>query len=251
MNYLFENIYFKNSQGRLYDELINGSYWVILLTKNILKILFAAEYQLTSLLLIMIVSPLLRFFAIGLGNIYKFKKYNKVKILIFIMSTIVLIESFFELPLHYVLTKNVIYLHTNNFKIYDSEKYRNLQIGTEFLENIIILLFFAMSIFVEKKDITIIAILTFVFAFIWFIYNIIAIVYFSLFKTPEEAFEIDEYGRETKKSMMKRAERDQKNRQETNKSHQEEQDVDTSTNRNLVEGKKNIIRYSLTNKDEL
>lgn len=142
MSYLFKNVFYhKDTESP--DEFINGAYWLLLVTKNICKWLFAG-YLLSngsySLFILLFICPIAKFVLISLGNLYKFKK-NFRGSLIIAMGLILLVESFFELPIHIAFPFNRIYLHTNYYKIYDLMKYRHVEILTEISESVLVLIF--------------------------------------------------------------------------------------------------------------
>jgi hypothetical protein len=203
MNYIFDNIFF-NKETYNYDEFTNASYWIILMTKNILKWIFAVqlfEDKNYSLFFLLFIIPVFKFLAIGLGNIFKFKKSFRINLVITIMVVISIFECFIELPSHYFFPTNHIYLHTNYYKIYDLGKYRQLEVFTELLENVIIFiyLFFAFSNTAEdsKVGVGIVTILTLSFCLAIFVYYLLAEFYFTfLYKETKEVY--DEFGRKMK-----------------------------------------------------
>jgi len=171
--------------------------------KNVLKWLYVS-YLISNkneylLLVVLLIFPLVKFIVIGIGNIIKFRRISKNIAIIFIFSTIILIESCFEIPSHCIFPENHIYLHTNYFKIYDLCKFKQIEIASEIFENFIILisLFFCFT----SGNIGIIPILTLTFSFMAIAYYLTAEVYFMFY--IEQAVEVnvlrDEYGRKIKR----------------------------------------------------
>lgn len=204
MKYLFENVFYKKSENKKADELVNISYWVLLTIKNIMKwILLSALFKEgNTIIFILLVFPLLKVFRIGIGNIYKFKQYFRVRSFIVIMGLINLLESYFELPSHFLFPVNRIYLHTIYFKIYDMKKYIKVELLLEVVENIIIIGLIVIDIL--NGFISLTHILSFVFSFIILIYYIGATFYFLFLYNYDEKNNsevVDEYGRISKSKL--------------------------------------------------
>jgi hypothetical protein len=203
MNYLFINVFYKKSEGKSSDEFMNSAYWILLITKNILKWYYASILMLGlsknyGLFIILFISPILKLLSISLGNIYKFSKLFKNRIVILFMSLFLLVENFIELPVHFLFPQNHVYLHTNYFKIYDIQKYRQIEIITELFENTMIIIFLYLSLTKFVDDITVIHILSLIFSIVMLIYFILAQFYYMLFHYDEVPKEVDEYGRSIK-----------------------------------------------------
>jgi hypothetical protein len=115
------------------------------------------------------------------------------------MSLIVIIESFFEIPCHILFPKNIIYLHTNYFKIYDIVKYRQVQLLYQIVENIFILI----SLFETFKsgNAGIISILMLSFSIVMFVYYLSAEIFYIFITEAEESGPTDDYGRRLKKKV--------------------------------------------------
>ena len=111
MNYLFINVFYKKSEGKSSDEFMNSAYWILLITKNILKWYYASILMLGlsknyGLFIILFISPILKLLSISLGNIYKFSKLFKNRVVILFMSLFLLVENFIELPVHFLFQVN-------------------------------------------------------------------------------------------------------------------------------------------------
>lgn len=65
-----------------------------------------------------------------------------------------MLECFFELPIHLILPVNIVYLHTNYYKIYDSAQHRQTQIFFELYENAILLGFLFTSTFFGNENLS-------------------------------------------------------------------------------------------------
>lgn len=184
MKYLFENVFY-HKQSKI-DEFMNATYWIFLMSKNILKwlyiiymILERENYPYKYLLIaILLLTPILKFSLIGIGNIYKFRKNFRRHAFTFIIFLIVFLESSIELPIHFILPKNYVYLNSNYYKIYDTMKYRHIEILSEMIENLIVLIF----IFIDFLNgiIGVFNILCFSISGSVWIYFILAEIYYSL-----------------------------------------------------------------------
>jgi hypothetical protein len=248
MNYLFINVFYKKSEGKCADDFMNSAYWLLLITKNILKWYYAVILMLGTtknygLFVILFISPMLKLLSISLGNIYKFSKLFKNKIVILIMSLFLLIESFVELPVHFLFPQNHIYLHSNYFKIYDIQKYRQVEILTELFENSMIIIFLYYSFTKLDDELSVIHILTLVFSIVMLFYFILAQFYFMLLHNDEIAKEVDEYGR----SIKTREERMHKIKVYTDKKNQMDKKNTIEYFENLNKEKKVEMKELLTN----
>jgi hypothetical protein len=122
------------------------------------------------------------------------------------MGIILLIESFLELPMHFLFSKNQVYLHTNYFKIYDIQKYRQVEVLTNLFENSMVMIFLYFNFTKGEETITVVHILTLVFTLVMLIYFILAEFYFTFFIIEEQSGEVDDYGRtfKVKEEYVKR-----------------------------------------------
>jgi hypothetical protein len=182
MNALFDNVFYKKKNHKVVDEFINICYWMILLTKNILKWLLAA-YTLTSYSLIYIlpILPILKFFSIGIMNIIAFRKHFRGYCLLTILTILIICESLYEIPMNYFCPENRVYMHTNYYHIYDTGRRKYFQIGCELAENLVVLIFIFISI--ANGDFKLFGILALSFSLAMFVYYLAALVYFlAIFK---------------------------------------------------------------------
>lgn len=205
MKYLFENVFYKKSEGDFPDEFMNISYWLILSTTNVLKWLFASYLFVDTndyvLLILLFISPMIKFMAIGVGNIRKFRKVTRNWILIGLMILIVWFESFYELPCHVFFPKNYIYLHTNYYKIYDLAKYRLVEIITQLLDNALVLVFLYFSF--KAGNLGIVSILALSFCLVTIVYFILAEFFYLFLAKHKPKNEVDDYGRTTRRHKIK------------------------------------------------
>jgi hypothetical protein len=182
MNTLFDNVFYKKKDHHVLDEIINVSYWVILLTKNVLKwVLAASLLSQYDLIYILPILPVLKFFTIGVMNLMTFRKRFRGCALAVVLTIIILIESIFELPMNYMCPIDRVYMHTNYYHIYDTGRRKYFQIICELCENLTILVF----IFIAIGDgvFGLIGILALSFTLTIFVYYVMALFYFLvLFK---------------------------------------------------------------------
>lgn len=91
MKYFYDNVFIKKDNWD-YDDFINGLYWLLLISKNIFKWIYAATLFSEDnymLLILLSLNPLLRFVLIGVGNIHNFRKKfrnNAIVAIIFFIS---------------------------------------------------------------------------------------------------------------------------------------------------------------------
>jgi hypothetical protein len=177
MKTLFDNVFYKKKDHEILDEFTNACYWIILLTKNVIKWVLAGytlnEY---SLIYILPILPVLKFFTLGLMNILTFRKRFRGCGLVVVLTMLIIIESIYELPMNYLCPENRIYMHTNYYHIYDTGRRKYFQIICELCENFIVLVFISISIANEKLGIITILALSFCLAV--FVYYLMALVYF-------------------------------------------------------------------------
>ena len=87
MHSLFTNVFFKKEKE--FDDCINITFWIVLITKNILKWLFAflvVEINKTLLIVILFVPPLLKIIIVGLRSLLNFKnKFRRFSFIIFML----------------------------------------------------------------------------------------------------------------------------------------------------------------------
>jgi hypothetical protein len=181
---MFENVFFRREKKQgifVPDEIVNISYWLVLIVKNVFKWMYAVSLlsdKNFALVVILLICPMLKFILIGLGNIYKFRQNFRRPVFVVFIVIIILLESFFEMPIHILFPKNHLYLNTNYYKIYDLMKYRQVEIFTEILENFIIFLFILFFSFFKGK-VTTTTIVCFSFCIAMLVYFVIAEFYFS------------------------------------------------------------------------
>lgn len=82
---LFNNVFIKKENWD-YLQYFNYIYWATLITKNVLKWIFAVQMENTNhkaiLLIILSVNTLMRLALIGVGNIHQFRKRFKNNLII-------------------------------------------------------------------------------------------------------------------------------------------------------------------------
>ena len=104
---------------------INITYWILKLSKDIFKWIYAISLfnENKILFALLFLPPVLKYIFISIFALRRFKiNFRGNNPLIILIIIILLIESFYELPIHFIFPVNKIYLHTNYYRIYDMKK---------------------------------------------------------------------------------------------------------------------------------
>jgi len=186
MHALFSNIFF--NKDKQFDDCVNICYWIVLITKNVLKWLFVfyvVESYKALLIAILLFSPVVKFVLIGLKNLKHFREKFRRSVFIVFMLIEVLIECFFELPVHFFFPRNIIYYHSIYFKIYDKTSYRGFECLSEMIENAIVIYYLIQFFMNNTKGLSIISILLIVFSCICLLFFCFAKFYFFFIDPPQ------------------------------------------------------------------
>lgn len=183
---------------------INCSYWIMKLAKDIFKWIYAISlFQEDKVLFcLLFIAPFFKFFFISTYALKRFKvNFRGNKILIIIIILILLIESFYELPVHFIFPVNRIYLHTNYYRIYDITKNASTNIYIELCESTVLMVYLIWYFAFGKFHYSaVVLIIINVFNLFFFIFSFL---YFCFFQTKHE---MDEKEKETKlKNKIKEA----------------------------------------------
>lgn len=126
MSFLYESIFITPTKKSEIVELpINTFYWIVLILFNITKIIFSIIYLFQtngSLLSIVLIVFIVKFIVYSTRNYIKFVSKFKSKVIKILMLVLLIIESFFELPIVWVYP-NYIYNYSNYRLIYENKKY--------------------------------------------------------------------------------------------------------------------------------
>lgn len=126
MSFLYESIFITpNKKSEIVELPINTLYWIIIILFNITKIIFSIIYLFQtngSLLSIILIVFIVKFIVYSTRNYIKFVSKFKSKVIKILMLALLIIESFFELPIVWVYP-NYIYNYSNYRLIYENKKY--------------------------------------------------------------------------------------------------------------------------------
>lgn len=139
--FLYRSIYIGKDDDYYLSYPLNILYWCIKIGKDVFKWIYSVSLikKNISLFILLFLSPLLKFIFISLGSIDRFKKnFYRIKILLILIVILLLIESFFELPVHFLFPINKIYKHTNYYRIYDLRERLFHNVLIEIFENLLL-----------------------------------------------------------------------------------------------------------------
>lgn len=183
------NVYV-SKDAREVDYPINCSYWIMKLAKDIFKWIYAISLfkEDKVLFCLLFIAPFFKFLFISTYSLKRFKvNFRGNKILIIIIILILLIESFYELPVHFIFPVNRIYLHTNYYRIYDMIKNASTNIYIELCESTVLMIYLIWYFAFGKFHYS--AVVLIIINFFNLLFFIFSFLYFCFFQTKKETDE--------------------------------------------------------------
>lgn len=122
---------------------INVTFWVIKLGKDIFTWIYAISLFSENKILfaLLFFPPFFKYLFISLGSLRRFKKNFRSNPLILLIILLLIVESFYELPIHIIFPLNKIYLHSNYYRNYDKRETTSINNLIEITEDFILLIY--------------------------------------------------------------------------------------------------------------
>lgn len=140
MNFIYKNVFIGKDEKFNYS--FNILYWFFKIFKEIFKWIYSVSLfsENKTLFALCFIAPIFKFIFISIQNIIAFKTNFRGNTPFIIISVFILIiESFFELPIHLMCPVNKIYLHTNYYRIYDKKISSTINNNLEGIECLVLL----------------------------------------------------------------------------------------------------------------
>ena len=224
--FLYQSI-FIGLETEHYDSAINAFFWIFLITKVAFQWIFAVhEFKTNKLLFILLfIPPFTKFILISLGSLERFKKlfYKNYPLIIFIIILLI-IECFYELPIHCLFPVNRIYMHTNYYRIFDLKERIDTYLGIEIIESFGLFLYI-INCFINGK-VNYSSVILFIFLIIFLTFYIYAEAYYRCVDIVNVQSKIDEKQRQKRENPKEYNKRKGYNTEERSlKSKENERDV--------------------------
>ena len=224
--FLYQSI-FIGLETEHYDSAINAFFWIFLITKVAFQWIFAVhEFKTNKLLFILLfIPPFTKFILISLGSLERFKKlfYKNYPLIIFIIILLI-IECFYELPIHCLFPVNRIYMHTNYYRIFDLKERIDTYLGIEIIESFGLFIYIINSFINGKFHYS--SIILFIFLLIFLTFFIYAESYYRCVDIVNVQSKIDEKQRQKRENPKEYNKRKGYNTEERSlKSKENERDV--------------------------
>ena len=198
--FLYQSI-FIGLETEHYDSATNAFFWIFLTIKIAFQWIFAIkEYKTNKLLFILLfIPPFAKFILISLGALERFKKlfYKNYPLIIFI-TILLIIECFYELPIHCLFPVNRIYMHTNYYRIFDLKERIDTYLGIEIIESFGLFLYI-INCFINGK-VNYSSVILFIFLFIFLSFYIYAESYYRCVDIYYIESKIDEKQRQKREN---------------------------------------------------
>ena len=184
-----------------YDSATNAFFWIFLTIKIAFQWIFAIhEFKTNKLLFILLfIPPFAKFILISLGSLERFKKlfYKNYPLIIFIIILLI-IECFYELPIHCLFPVNRIYIHTNYYRIFDLKERIDTYLGIEIIESFALFIYIINSFIKGKVHYS--SVILFIFLFIFLSFFIYAESYYRCVDIYYIESKIDEKQRQKREN---------------------------------------------------
>ena len=184
-----------------YDSATNAFFWIFLTIKIAFQWIFAIhEFKTNKLLFILLfIPPFAKFILISLGSLERFKKlfYKNYPLIIFIIILLI-IECFYELPIHCLFPVNRIYMHTNYYRIFDLKERIDTYLGIEIIESFALFIYIINSFIKGKVHYS--SVILFIFLFIFLSFFIYAESYYRCVDIYYIESKIDEKQRQKREN---------------------------------------------------
>ena len=198
--FLYKSI-FIGLETENYDSATNAFFWIFLTIKIVFQWIFAIhEFKTNKLLFILLfIPPFAKFILISLGSLERFKKlfYKNYPLIIFIIILLI-IECFYELPIHCLFPVNRIYMHTNYYRIFDLKERIDTYLGIEIIESFALFIYIINSFIKGKVHYS--SVILFIFLFIFLSFFIYAESYYRCVDIYYIESKIDEKQRQKREN---------------------------------------------------
>ncbi len=198
--FLYKSI-FIGLETENYDSATNAFFWIFLTIKIVFQWIFAIhEFKSNKLLFILLfIPPFAKFILISLGSLERFKKlfYKNYPLIIFIIILLI-IECFYELPIHCLFPVNRIYMHTNYYRIFDLKERIDTYLGIEIIESFALFIYIINSFIKGKVHYS--SVILFIFLFIFLSFFIYAESYYRCVDIYYIESKIDEKQRQKREN---------------------------------------------------
>ena len=200
--FLYKSI-FIGLETEHYDSATNAFFWIFLTIKIVFQWIFAIkEYKTNKLLFILLfIPPFAKFILISLGALERFKKlFYKNYVLIIFITILLIIECFYELPIHCLFPVNRIYMHTNYYRIFDLKERIDTYLGIEIIESFGLFLYI-INCFINGK-VNYSSVILFIFLIIFLTFYIYAEAYYRCVDILYIQSKIDEKQRQKRQNPI-------------------------------------------------